>query len=151
MEKSLAEGLRIKAQSEADKLRFPPCNSQWSAAGGGRVWCSTKRYANSPEFIKYEQVVSEHVLNVDFNYVPKGLQYLLLSAVVEWREDGRASQGNSSIQAPKRSVASVLKTHLQTIKTPTYRSMMVAFIMRIHALLESTSPKNLPAQNSGKQ
>lgn len=39
---SLAEGQRIKAQSEAEKLRFPACNSQWSAASGGRVWCSTR-------------------------------------------------------------------------------------------------------------
>ncbi|KAM9347945.1 neuferricin [Symphorus nematophorus] len=41
-EASLAEGQRIKAQSEAETLRFPSCNSQWSAASGGRVWCSTK-------------------------------------------------------------------------------------------------------------
>lgn len=39
---SLAEGQRIKSQSEAEMLRFPSCNSQWSASTGGRVWCSTK-------------------------------------------------------------------------------------------------------------
>ncbi|KAE8288001.1 Neuferricin Cytochrome b5 domain-containing protein 2 Precursor [Larimichthys crocea] len=39
---SLAEGQRLKAQSAAEMLRFPTCNSQWSAAEGGRVWCSTK-------------------------------------------------------------------------------------------------------------
>uniref|UniRef100_H2M7U7 Neuferricin n=2 Tax=Oryzias latipes TaxID=8090 RepID=H2M7U7_ORYLA len=39
---SLAEGQRIKAQSEAEKAHYPACNSEWSAARGGRVWCSTK-------------------------------------------------------------------------------------------------------------
>ncbi|KAI3373445.1 hypothetical protein L3Q82_022047 [Scortum barcoo] len=39
---TLAEGQRIKAQSEAEMVRFPACNSQWSAAKGGRFWCSTK-------------------------------------------------------------------------------------------------------------
>ncbi|CAK6971854.1 neuferricin isoform X1 [Scomber scombrus] len=39
---SLAEGQRIKAHSNAEKVRFPSCNSEWSAASGGRVWCSTK-------------------------------------------------------------------------------------------------------------
>ncbi|XP_029303840.1 neuferricin [Cottoperca gobio] len=42
VEASLAEGQRIKAQSEAEKGRLPACNSEWSAARGGRVWCSTK-------------------------------------------------------------------------------------------------------------
>ncbi|TNM84691.1 neuferricin [Takifugu flavidus] len=41
-EASLAEGQRIKAQSEAEKLHFPPCNSQWSTAERGRVWCTNK-------------------------------------------------------------------------------------------------------------
>ncbi|XP_068600481.1 neuferricin [Brachionichthys hirsutus] len=39
---SLEEGRRIKAQSHLEKSRLPPCNSEWSAARGGRVWCSTK-------------------------------------------------------------------------------------------------------------
>lgn len=52
-EASLAEGQRIKAQSEAEKLHFPPCNSQWSPAERGRVWCTNKRYGNSAELIKY--------------------------------------------------------------------------------------------------
>ncbi|KAM4545367.1 neuferricin [Odontesthes bonariensis] len=38
----LAEGQRIKVQSEAEKVRFPACNSEWSAGRGGRVWCSSK-------------------------------------------------------------------------------------------------------------
>uniref|UniRef100_A0A3Q1F8S3 Neuferricin n=1 Tax=Acanthochromis polyacanthus TaxID=80966 RepID=A0A3Q1F8S3_9TELE len=42
VEASLAEGQRIKAQSEAEMVRFPACNSEWSATRGGRVWCSTK-------------------------------------------------------------------------------------------------------------
>ncbi|XP_040908258.1 neuferricin [Toxotes jaculatrix] len=42
VEASLAEGKRIKAQSEAERIHFPACNSEWSASRGGRVWCSTK-------------------------------------------------------------------------------------------------------------
>ncbi|XP_070699307.1 neuferricin [Pempheris klunzingeri] len=42
VEASLAEGQRMKAQSEAEMVRFPACNSEWSTARGGRVWCSTK-------------------------------------------------------------------------------------------------------------
>lgn len=41
---SLAEGQQIKAKSEAEMIRFPACNSEWSAARGGRVWCSKKRF-----------------------------------------------------------------------------------------------------------
>uniref|UniRef100_A0A3Q3ICW0 Uncharacterized protein n=1 Tax=Monopterus albus TaxID=43700 RepID=A0A3Q3ICW0_MONAL len=53
VEASLVEGQRIKAHSEAEMLHFPSCNSEWSSAGGGRVWCSTKRCANSSGLIKY--------------------------------------------------------------------------------------------------
>lgn len=42
VEASLAEGRRLKTQSEDEAVRFPACNSDWSAARGGRVWCSTK-------------------------------------------------------------------------------------------------------------
>lgn len=42
VEASVVEGRRLKAQSEADKARFPPCNSEWNSASGGRVWCSPK-------------------------------------------------------------------------------------------------------------
>ncbi|XP_041864279.1 neuferricin [Melanotaenia boesemani] len=42
VEASLAEGQQMKAQSEAEKVRFPACNSEWSTGSGGRVWCSTK-------------------------------------------------------------------------------------------------------------
>ncbi|XP_026227256.1 neuferricin isoform X2 [Anabas testudineus] len=42
VEASLAEGKRVRSQSEAERLRLPACNSEWSAASGGRVWCSTK-------------------------------------------------------------------------------------------------------------
>lgn len=39
---SLAVGRRMKSQREAEKERFPACNSEWSTARRGRVWCSTK-------------------------------------------------------------------------------------------------------------
>ncbi|XP_040006735.1 neuferricin [Xiphias gladius] len=42
VEASLAEGQQMKAQSEAEMVHFPACNSEWSTARGGRVWCSTK-------------------------------------------------------------------------------------------------------------
>ncbi|CAG5876626.1 unnamed protein product [Menidia menidia] len=42
VEALLAEGQQIKAQTEAEKVHFPACNSEWSAGRGGRVWCSTK-------------------------------------------------------------------------------------------------------------
>ncbi|XP_037543518.1 neuferricin [Nematolebias whitei] len=42
VERLLDEGRRLKAQSDAEKVRFPPCNSEWSAGRGGRVWCSSK-------------------------------------------------------------------------------------------------------------
>uniref|UniRef100_A0A1A8JJJ5 Neuferricin n=1 Tax=Nothobranchius kuhntae TaxID=321403 RepID=A0A1A8JJJ5_NOTKU len=38
----LAEGQQLKALSESEKVRFPSCNSEWSADRGARVWCSTK-------------------------------------------------------------------------------------------------------------
>nr|XP_060612796.1 neuferricin [Anolis sagrei ordinatus] len=35
------EGRRLRAEQEEQKRRFPPCNAEWSAGGGGsRVWCS---------------------------------------------------------------------------------------------------------------
>ncbi|XP_028662855.1 neuferricin [Erpetoichthys calabaricus] len=40
-ETSIYEGQKLKAKTQLDNLRFPPCNSEWSAASGGRVWCTT--------------------------------------------------------------------------------------------------------------
>ncbi|XP_028277255.1 neuferricin isoform X2 [Parambassis ranga] len=42
VQSSLAEGKRLQAQTKAEMLRYPACNSEWSAARGGRVWCSTR-------------------------------------------------------------------------------------------------------------
>ncbi|KPP70473.1 neuferricin precursor-like [Scleropages formosus] len=42
VEATLAEGLKLKAQAEAESKLFPSCNSEWSASAGGRVWCSTQ-------------------------------------------------------------------------------------------------------------
>lgn len=42
VEASLTEGLRLKALAKEEKEQFPACNSEWSGARGGRVWCSTK-------------------------------------------------------------------------------------------------------------
>ncbi|XP_077596260.1 neuferricin [Stigmatopora nigra] len=36
-----AQGQQLKAETEAEKLSFPSCNSHWSTTRGGRVWCST--------------------------------------------------------------------------------------------------------------
>lgn len=51
VEASLTKGLALKAQSEAEKLHFPACNSQWSTAEGGQVWCTTKRYGTGSDLI----------------------------------------------------------------------------------------------------
>uniref|UniRef100_A0A8C5GIL0 Neuferricin n=1 Tax=Gouania willdenowi TaxID=441366 RepID=A0A8C5GIL0_GOUWI len=42
VEASLAQGKQIKAETEREKMKYPSCNSEWSGARGGRVWCSTK-------------------------------------------------------------------------------------------------------------
>uniref|UniRef100_A0A3Q2Y8J3 Neuferricin n=1 Tax=Hippocampus comes TaxID=109280 RepID=A0A3Q2Y8J3_HIPCM len=42
VESLLAKGQQLKAKTEGEMLRFPACNSEWSSARGGRVWCSTK-------------------------------------------------------------------------------------------------------------
>eukprot|EP00062_Callorhinchus_milii_P024638 gi/632984759/ref/XP_007909304.1/ PREDICTED: neuferricin [Callorhinchus milii] len=41
VELAVAQGLKDKVKAEREARRFPPCNSEWSAATGGRVWCST--------------------------------------------------------------------------------------------------------------
>ncbi|XP_062392246.1 neuferricin isoform X3 [Sardina pilchardus] len=41
VEVSLAQGLQLKAQAQAHSQLYPPCNTEWSSAGG-RVWCSTQ-------------------------------------------------------------------------------------------------------------
>ncbi|XP_061904472.1 neuferricin isoform X2 [Entelurus aequoreus] len=41
VEAVLKEGQQIKAKFEEQTRRFPACNSEWSPASGGRVWCST--------------------------------------------------------------------------------------------------------------
>ncbi|XP_061608585.1 neuferricin [Phyllopteryx taeniolatus] len=41
MESLLAKGQQLKAKTQAEMLHFPACNSEWSSARGGRVWCST--------------------------------------------------------------------------------------------------------------
>ncbi|XP_077361819.1 neuferricin [Festucalex cinctus] len=42
VESLLAKGRQLKAETEEEMLHFPACNSEWSPARGGRVWCSTK-------------------------------------------------------------------------------------------------------------
>ncbi|KAJ3588923.1 hypothetical protein NHX12_009776 [Muraenolepis orangiensis] len=42
LEETLFEGQRLKSQLQAESQEFPACNSEWSPAVGGRVWCSTK-------------------------------------------------------------------------------------------------------------
>ncbi|PIK47714.1 putative neuferricin-like [Apostichopus japonicus] len=38
----IAEGEKEKAANDADKRKFPPCNSEWSEKTGTRIWCSTR-------------------------------------------------------------------------------------------------------------
>ncbi|CAL8364111.1 unnamed protein product [Lota lota] len=42
LEELLFEGQRLKSQLQAERQKFPACNSEWSPTVGGRVWCSTK-------------------------------------------------------------------------------------------------------------
>ncbi|KTF93568.1 hypothetical protein cypCar_00034776 [Cyprinus carpio] len=41
VEAFLTEGLKKKAQAQSEMQLYPACNSEWSEASGGRVWCST--------------------------------------------------------------------------------------------------------------
>ncbi|XP_010004363.1 PREDICTED: neuferricin [Chaetura pelagica] len=41
-EAAIEEALKFQAESEDMKQQFPPCNSEWSSAGGTRFWCSTQ-------------------------------------------------------------------------------------------------------------
>ncbi|XP_048412872.1 neuferricin isoform X4 [Stegostoma tigrinum] len=40
VELAVTQGRKLKAESELENNLFPPCNSEWSSAKGGRVWCS---------------------------------------------------------------------------------------------------------------
>ncbi|CAL1539005.1 unnamed protein product [Lymnaea stagnalis] len=40
--KQLKKALLEKDLIENDKQLFPPCNSEWSQANGGRIWCTTR-------------------------------------------------------------------------------------------------------------
>ncbi|XP_010895336.2 neuferricin [Esox lucius] len=42
VEAVLEEGKRLKDQAKAENQNLPACNSEWSSARNGRVWCSTK-------------------------------------------------------------------------------------------------------------
>lgn len=66
--------------------------------------------------------------------------------MVEWKEPGRVYRGSSSLQAPLAFIVSVLKTHLEQMKTQTYRSMMAALKMQTHALLRSNGTEKGPIQ-----
>lgn len=48
----LVKKLIKKAEQEdenqlIEKMRFPPCNVEWNADTGTRVWCTKKRYRNT--------------------------------------------------------------------------------------------------------
>ncbi|XP_053528557.1 neuferricin isoform X2 [Artibeus jamaicensis] len=40
VEAMISKGLEANQQALKDKHKFPPCNSEWSSARGGRFWCS---------------------------------------------------------------------------------------------------------------
>ncbi|KAM6466465.1 neuferricin isoform 1-T3 [Liasis olivaceus] len=44
------EGEKLQAQEVERKNRYPPCNSEWSSAGGSRVWCSKQSGGISREW-----------------------------------------------------------------------------------------------------
>lgn len=43
LEKKLMEAKAAKNNKEEDRRKFPPCNMEWSADKGSRVWCSSRR------------------------------------------------------------------------------------------------------------
>lgn len=59
--------------------------------------------------------------------------------MVEWREPGQVSHGSSSHQVLLVLVVSALNTHLQLMKTQTYRCTMDALNMPTHALLSTSN------------
>lgn len=38
------EAILKRSISENQKILFPPCNVEWDADRGTRVWCTDKRY-----------------------------------------------------------------------------------------------------------
>jgi len=44
VEEMVKRAEKANESKEADRLKFPPCNMEWSAETGSRVWCSRKRY-----------------------------------------------------------------------------------------------------------
>lgn len=142
VEKLLVEGRRLKAQSEAEKVRFPPCNSEWSAGRGGRVWCSPKRYGHSSGRTTKHDTLEKLRLN--------SLDYVCFLAAVEWPETGPASHGGSSLQLPAESNACALKTQPWQRTTPTCRNTTAALLRRTHALWENTNLWTSPELNGTK-
>lgn len=43
-QKTLSEKDRLKAEQQALQKKFPGCNSHWTEAEGGKVFCSDKRF-----------------------------------------------------------------------------------------------------------
>nr|KAF6415443.1 cytochrome b5 domain containing 2 [Molossus molossus] len=43
VEAMITKGLEANKQELKEKQKFPPCNAEWSAARGGRFWCSQTR------------------------------------------------------------------------------------------------------------
>ena len=43
-QRNLAKAEEIKAEQQAQEKQFPPCNSRYTPAEGGLVYCSTNRY-----------------------------------------------------------------------------------------------------------
>lgn len=39
---NVAEAKKDVEKKNAEKIMFPPCNSEWSKKKGHRVWCTTK-------------------------------------------------------------------------------------------------------------
>ncbi|XP_046396960.1 neuferricin isoform X2 [Ischnura elegans] len=42
VEEIIKEAQRKERENDAEKRKYPPCNTEWSASKGSRVWCSNK-------------------------------------------------------------------------------------------------------------
>lgn len=51
LERKIQEALAHKAAGIEDKERYPPCNVEWTAGKGSRVWCSARRSVESENLV----------------------------------------------------------------------------------------------------
>ncbi|XP_013007496.1 neuferricin isoform X3 [Cavia porcellus] len=51
VEAMMAKGAEAKKQAQEERRKFPPCNAEWSATKGSRLWCSQESGGVSRDWI----------------------------------------------------------------------------------------------------